>query len=314
VHRYAATGLVVLLGVSPNIASAGQVKPARKVELISMIGTGNPGPPAADGVSAPVMQAGAGEAATVSAPPPLPVGFAVHDLSRRYVEYRMAREFLPAAIAGDEAPEDTSDSAPAPVAMTSSIAVPGWMRGTHPAIGATPFMPTAAPGCARLPYRPAGFLKPDAEARRAAYYGMMSTIACEQGIPIGLFDAMIIQESRYNPYAISPKRAFGLAQLMPGTAQDLGVNAYDPAQNLRGGARYLRSHLDRFGQVHLALAAYNAGPGRVRNGAVPRIAETQGYVATILGNWARLNSGGVVQARSSQASAPYSRTVSVASY
>jgi hypothetical protein len=313
-HRYAVTALVVLLGSSPTIASAGQVKPARKVELISMIGTGNPAPPAAGGVSMPVIPPGADETSTAPAPPPLPAGFAVHDLSRRYVEYRMAREFLPAAITGDEASEDISDSAPAAVAMTSSIAVPGWMRGTYPALGAIPFMPSATAGCAPPPYRPAGFLKPDAEARRASYYGMMSAIACEQGLPVGLFDAMIIQESRYNPYAISPKRAFGLAQLMPGTAQYLGVNAYDPAQNLRGGARYLRSHLDRFGQVHLALAAYNAGPGRIRNGAVPRIAETQGYVATILGNWARLNSGGAVQARSSQASAPYGPVVSVSSY
>ncbi|WP_132469831.1 lytic transglycosylase domain-containing protein [Novosphingobium sp. ST904] len=278
-----------------------------------MIGTGNMAGPAANGVSSPVMRAGAGEAAPAPAPSPLPEGFSVHDLSRRYVEYRMARAFLLGAITGEAEPQNPSDRAPEPVA-TSSIAVPGWMRGAWPGLGPAPFAPAATPGCVPLPYRPAGFLKPAAEARRASYYGMMSTIACEQGIPVGLFDAMIIQESRYDPYAISPKRAFGLAQLMPGTAQDLGVNAYDPAQNLRGGARYLRNHLDRFGQVHLALAAYNAGPGRVRGGAVPRIAETQGYVATILGNWARLNSGGAVQARSSQVNAPYGPTVSVSSY
>jgi hypothetical protein len=309
-HRYAVTALVVLLGSAPTIASAGQVKPTRKVELISMSGTGNV---ATDGVSALVVQSGAGEAAPAPAPPPSPESFAVHDLSRHYVEYRMAREFLLAAITGEAEAQNPSDSASVPVAPMSSIAVPGWMRGTYPASGAISFTPSVTPGCAPLPYRPAGFLKPDAEARRASYYSMMSAIACVQGIPVGLFDAMIIQESRYNPYAISPKRAFGLAQLRPGTAQYLRVNAYDPAQNLRGGARYLRSHLDRFGQVHLALAAYNAGPGRVRNGAVPRIAETQGYVATILSNWARLNRGGATL-RHSRIAPRKGRDVSVSTY
>ena len=139
------------------------------------------------------------------------------------------------------------------------------------------------PGCASPGYRATGFLSSDAELRRASYYGMMSRIACEYGIPVGLFDAMIIQESRYNPAAISKMEAYGLAQLMPGTAAQLGVNPYDPVQNLRGGARYLRTQLDRFGQVHLALAAYNAGAGAVnRHGGVPPYAETQQYVANVL--------------------------------
>src|SRR3546814_1654056 len=65
---------------------------------------------------------------------------------------------------------------------------------------------------------------------------------------------------------------------MPGTAAQLGVDRYHVESNLRGGAKYLRRQLDRFGHYHLALAAYNAGPGRVRNGAVPRIPETRDYV------------------------------------
>ena len=79
--------------------------------------------------------------------------------------------------------------------------------------------------------------------------------------------------------------ARGLAQLMPGTARELGVNADDPFANLEGGARYLRAQLDRFGgDVEKALAAYNAGPGRViRSGGIPRIRETQTYVASIMG-------------------------------
>ncbi|EQB02083.1 lytic transglycosylase domain-containing protein [Sphingobium baderi] len=144
------------------------------------------------------------------------------------------------------------------------------------------------PDCAPAAYRPAGFLSAAAEARRAAHFDAMQTMACEFEIPVGLFDALIMQESAYRPRAVSPRNAFGLAQLMPDTAVELGVDRYDVAENLRGGAKYLRAQLDRFGQYPLALAAYNAGPGRVRNGAVPRIAETQRYVADILGNWARL--------------------------
>src|SRR3546814_2976104 len=93
-------------------------------------------------------------------------------------------------------------------------------------------------------------------------------------------DAMLIQESRYNPMALSPKGAFGLGQLMPGTAKQLGVDRYSLHGNLRGAARYLSWQLREFGRVDLALAAYNAGPGRVRSvKRVPRITETQNYVA-----------------------------------
>jgi soluble lytic murein transglycosylase-like protein len=83
---------------------------------------------------------------------------------------------------------------------------------------------------------------------------------------------------------VSPKGAIGLTQLMPGTAHDLGVDPRDPAQNLSGGARYLRQLLDAFGgDVEKALAAYNAGPNRVlKLNRVPPIKETQAYVASIV--------------------------------
>jgi soluble lytic murein transglycosylase-like protein len=135
---------------------------------------------------------------------------------------------------------------------------------------------TYVPGCLPTGYRPSGLLTGDAEYRRRGFYGLMANIACQYGIPVGLFDAMIIRESRYNAAIFSPKNAFGLTQLMPGTAAGLGVNRYDV-------------QLDRFGHYHLALAAYNAGPGRVRNGSVPRIAETQAYVSSILLNWSKLS-------------------------
>ncbi len=108
----------------------------------------------------------------------------------------------------------------------------------------------------------------------------------EYGLPSGLVDAVIYQESRGRMNAVSAKGALGLMQLMPGTAAQLGVNPYDPHQNVRGGARYLRQQIDRFGSIPLALAAYNAGPGAVlRYGGIPPYRETQNYVATILGRW-----------------------------
>jgi soluble lytic murein transglycosylase-like protein len=99
-----------------------------------------------------------------------------------------------------------------------------------------------------------------------------------------LLAALVWQESRWHAQAVSPKGALGLAQLMPATARTLAVDAHDPAANLEGGAHYLRTMLDLFdGDVERALAAYNAGPGRVlRAGGLPRIAETRTYVSTII--------------------------------
>ena len=106
-------------------------------------------------------------------------------------------------------------------------------------------------------------------------------------LPPRLLQALVWQESRFNPMAISPAGAAGLAQLMPATARELGVtNRHDPAQNIDGGARYLRQMLDRFGAIHLALAAYNAGPGAVsRAGGIPRNRETPGYVRSVIQRW-----------------------------
>ena len=218
----------------------------------------------------------------------IPAGFAIHDLSRRYVELRIKRE-LPGLV--EASPVSQASSAAIP--SSSSIAVPGWMRESMPTATARAFVP----GCAPLAYRPTGFLSREAEGRRATYYGMMSSIACEHGIPTGLFDAMIIRESRYNPIAVSPRNAYGFAQLMPGTASWLGVDRFDPQQNMRGGARYLRRQLDKFGSVEAALAAYNSGPGRVRDGLVPQIKETQAYVINVIENWANLTDAGRLQPR-----------------
>ena len=117
------------------------------------------------------------------------------------------------------------------------------------------------------------------------YRAKVTELARRYDLSPTLIEAMVWQESRWRADAVSPVGARGLAQLMPGTARDLGVDPADPFANLEGGARYLRAQLDRFdGDVEKALAAYNAGPGRVmRAGGVPRIRETQLYVASILG-------------------------------
>lgn len=119
------------------------------------------------------------------------------------------------------------------------------------------------------------------------YRALARQIAQEEGVDPDLFMNLVQAESAFNPQAQSPVGAIGLAQLMPATAAELGVDPSDPEQNLRGGARYLRQQMDTFGTPELALAAYNAGPGNVRKyGGVPPFEETQNYLSRILGQGA----------------------------
>ena len=116
---------------------------------------------------------------------------------------------------------------------------------------------------------------------------LVAAAASRAGIPLWLMRALVGQESGGRQSAVSYKGAYGMAQLMPGTARRLeqtyGINTRTAAGNLLGGAYYLKEQLDRFGSIPLALAAYNAGPGAVsKYGGIPPYRETQNYVRSIM--------------------------------
>jgi len=167
-----------------------------------------------------------------------------------------------------------------------------WISG--PAMFDTQDLALAAPASlAEVPLDAVALVPESAVADTAAqgstipltYAAKVAELAHRFDLSPALIEAVVWQESRWRENAVSPVGARGLAQLMPGTARDLGVDSSDPFANLEGGARYLREQLDRFdGDLEKALAAYNAGPGRViRANGIPRIRETQVYVAAIMG-------------------------------
>ncbi|MBZ5576403.1 MAG: lytic transglycosylase domain-containing protein [Acidobacteriia bacterium] len=116
---------------------------------------------------------------------------------------------------------------------------------------------------------------------------LADTAADRYGLPRTLVRSVMSAESGFQPHAVSPKGALGLMQLMPATAQALGANASDSAQNVDAGARYLRQLLEKYhGALYHALAAYNAGPAAVdKYKGVPPFPETVRYVNRVAGDW-----------------------------
>lgn len=147
--------------------------------------------------------------------------------------------------------------------------------------------------------------KPKTPSREERIHRAVSNASQKYQLPPGLILAVIKQESNFNPVAESHCGAQGLMQLMPGTARTLGVtDSFDIDQNIDGGARYLREMLDRFGgDVRLALAAYNAGPGRVEQyQGIPPIEETRNYVPSVLAHYESMNGSPNLEIPSSRSS------------
>ena len=115
------------------------------------------------------------------------------------------------------------------------------------------------------------------------YAPLFAAAGAQYGVPANVLSAVAQVESGGNPTAVSPAGAEGLMQIMPGTAAGLGVNPLDPTQAVDGAAQILSGDLQQFGSLPLALAAYNAGAGAVRQaGGIPDYPETQAYVQRVL--------------------------------
>jgi soluble lytic murein transglycosylase-like protein len=133
-------------------------------------------------------------------------------------------------------------------------------------------------GSSYLPYAPNALTSAQIDT-------LVANASTSQRLPAGLIRAVLMSESAGNPSAVSNAGAEGLMQVMPGTAAGCGIsNPFDPQQNVACGTRYLRGLLARYhGDVTLAVAAYNAGPGAVdKYGGVPPYAETRAYVARVI--------------------------------
>lgn len=161
-------------------------------------------------------------------------------------------------------------------------AAPGWFTVPWPSMQwTTPVEPSdPGPAATSAGWRPD--CDPVPQADRESFFQRAAT---KQGIDVGLIREVVRRESAFYPCAVSNKGAMGLMQLMPGTAASLGVaDPFDPESNVFAGAQLLSTLLERYrGDTRLALAAYNAGSGRVEDyGGVPPFRETQNYVGKIL--------------------------------
>jgi soluble lytic murein transglycosylase-like protein len=155
-------------------------------------------------------------------------------------------------------------------------------KGPTQIVGATT-TPLSVPASPDMTASTAKSMAPFPSQMHPVLAGYLVDAATRMNVDPELVQAIAWQESRFDPQARSPKGAIGIMQLMPATARQLGVNPYDPQQNIQGGVAYLRALLTQFnGDVRLALAAYNAGPNAVlQYGGIPPFRETQNYVKSI---------------------------------
>lgn len=161
---------------------------------------------------------------------------------------------------------------------TAIPAVPTFVSGTVPVSAGVPARHCGGQTAAQL------------DRKFAAHSGSVRMLSRQYGVDENLVRAVMKQESCFNPRARSRAGAIGLMQLMPGTADQMGVtDAWDPHQNIHGGIKYLAQMLREFnGDKQLALAAYNAGPGAVRKyNGIPPYSETRNYVARIMAEYTR---------------------------
>lgn len=128
-------------------------------------------------------------------------------------------------------------------------------------------------------------IRPVFEQLKQDVQELINWAAQKVGLSPGLLGAVARAESGGNHQTVSPAGAVGIMQLMPDTAASLGVNPYDPVQNVLGGAEYLKQQIDHYHDLPKALAAYNAGPANVdKYSGIPPFKETQNYIATVLAN------------------------------
>ncbi len=193
------------------------------------------------------------------------------------IEGRMQQlEMMIKAVEGTR--QQTPDSFKARLNKTASAEL-----SLHGAI--TDQIPGGAPVPSRALVSSATSLPKSMRGRMEALQPLISQYSQKYGMDRHLVNAVIRQESGFNPEAVSKAGAQGLMQLMPATAKSLGVtNSLDPAQNIDGGIRYLKNKLEMYnGNVPLALASYNAGSGAVKKyNGIPPYKETQNYVKSIL--------------------------------
>jgi hypothetical protein len=194
-----------------------------------------------------------------ASPPPASTGLTVRDYLNQRLGGRPARAVV--SRPDDPVPSAVSGLPPDKLCATGAMQTP------------TPANPVAAPPAIPAP------------THKEAVSMAIQRAAEKYNVPADLVRSVIRCESNFDARAVSRAGAQGLMQLMPATAADLGVSdSFDIDQNVDGGTRYLRQMLDRFeGDIELALAAYNAGPGTVsRYGGVPPYRETQAYVKKVL--------------------------------